>query len=137
MANGRQLIQEPGKGSHPQPPALVERIRRHPDNEGDADVPDGERARDHGDEPLALVLAEIAGAERELSACQEQDHAKDRSAGTVAAACPTEPLKKIAVSNKTAPRMTTRTTSACAELDVTSHAASAMAHGHAADTGAE
>ena len=29
-----------------------------------ADIPDGKRARDHGYEPLALVLAYIAGAPR-------------------------------------------------------------------------
>ena len=50
----------------------------HADDEGDApDVPDRKCARHHGHEALSLVLADVAGAKRELGARQEQDHTED------------------------------------------------------------
>jgi hypothetical protein len=45
---------------------LVEPISRDTHDKSYADIPDGKRAHDHGYEPLALVLAYIAGAESRL-----------------------------------------------------------------------
>jgi hypothetical protein len=51
--------------SNAQPPALVERVSRHPDHKGDTNVPNSRRGGD------------VAGTKRELCARQEQDYASN------------------------------------------------------------
>ena len=44
-----------------EPVALVESVGRHPNRERNSNVPNRQRPAHHCDEPLALVLADVAG----------------------------------------------------------------------------
>jgi len=84
---------------------LVEPIGGDAHNECNADIPDRKRAGNRRPEAFALVVADIAAAQRELTAGQKEDDAEDVG-GKSRKNVPTELLKKIAVTSSTAPRIT-------------------------------
>ena len=116
----------------PDQSSLKGMVHGQPDYERNADIPHGQAGGKYSGKPLALILAEIAGAERELSTGKEQNHAEHFLRNHLEDDRYGRAHEQRQEEEQTAEH-DWRSAGTGTECDVACHAAGAMAHGDATD----